>query len=203
MKKYWFYIIGTFLFISCQTTDHSYFLSIQKERQVKDSLFAIAEESPLNTEQIEDFQGLNYFPIDEKYRVTAKLIIFDSGAIVQMQTSTDRLPDYRKYAKVVFSLDGSEHELIAYQNLAHQDDSLYKNLLFLPFTDNNSTILTYGGGRYIDFAIPDSDLFILDFNRAYNPYCAYNHRWSCVIPPRENSLNIPINAGEKNYEIAH
>lgn len=184
--------------ISCQSfEDHKQ--EIEAERIKKDSSFMIADQSPLSAAQIEVFQGLVYFPIDQKYLVEARLEYQDTGNIIQMRTSTDRLPNYKVYGYVYFSLDGQEHRLTVYQSIDHQKDSLYKAFLFLPFTDNNSTVLTYGGGRYIDFKIPNTDTFLLDFNKAYNPYCAYNHRWSCVIPPRENSLKIAIDAGEKKY----
>jgi len=200
MKKIGIYIILLFVFLSCEFSQNEYIQSIEQERQAKDSIFRIESESPLSVEQIVDFKGLKYFPVDQKYRLKAKLEEIDSGAIIKLRTSTDRLPDYKIYGHVYFELDGKKYTLTAYQNVAHQNDSLYNDLLFLPFTDNNSTITTYGGGRYIDFHIPKDDSFILDFNKAYNPYCAYNHKWSCVIPPRENSLDVAINAGEKNYK---
>lgn len=184
--------------ISCQAPQN-YNQDIEADRLKKDSSFMIADQSPLSPEQIEVFKGLEYFPVDQKFMVEARLEYQDSGDIIQMRTSTDRLPNYKVYGYVYFTLEGQEHQLTAYQNVDHQKDNLFKEFLFLPFTDNNSTVLTYGGGRYIDFKIPDTDIFILDFNKAYNPYCAYNHRWSCVIPPRENSLMIAIDAGEKKY----
>lgn len=180
--------------------NRDYITSIMEERAQKDSLFLIESKSPLGAEQINDFKGLKYFPVNLKYKLPVRIEKIDSGSIIKMQTSTDRLPDYKIYAYVYFEIDGIQHRLTAFQNMAHQSDSVYNNLLFLPFTDNNSTILTYGGGRYIDIEIPEGENFSLDFNKAYNPYCAYNHRWSCVIPPRENSLNVAINAGEKNYK---
>jgi len=200
MKKIWLYLFLILISCSCQFFQDDYVRAIQKERLAKDSLFLDESESPLGSEQMKEFEGLKYFPVDEKYRVEARLEKADSIAIIKLQTSTDRLPDYRIYGHVYFKIEGKEFKLTTYQSVDHQKDSLYKNLLFLPFTDNNSTISTYGGGRYIDFQIPKGDTFILDFNKAYNPYCAYNHKWSCVIPPRENSLNIAINAGEKNYK---
>lgn len=199
MKNICLIIISVFLF-SCQLSKDEYIHSIEEERRAKDSLFLIESESPLSAEQITEFKGLKYFPVDKKYRLEAKIEKVDSGAVIQMRTSTDRLPDYKIYGYIRFELEEKRHQLTVYQNMAHQTDTLYKDLLFLPFTDNNSTVLTYGGGRYIDFRIPKGDTFILDFNKAYNPYCAYNHRWSCVIPPRENSLNVSVNAGEKNYK---
>lgn len=200
MKKIGFLFLASLFLFSCQFLQNEYVKSIETERYKKDSLFLQESESPLSFDQIKEFKGLKYFPINEKFKVKARLVQFDSGEVIKLKTSTDRLPDYKRYGYVYFKIDDKELKLTAFQNMAHQSDSLYKNLLFLPFTDNNSTILTYGGGRYIDFEIPEGETFILDFNKAYNPYCAYNHKWSCVIPPRENSLNIAIDAGEKNYK---
>jgi uncharacterized protein (DUF1684 family) len=179
--------------------ESTYEKTILSERATKDSTIRIVESSPFSPEQLLTFDGLKYYPVDKNYVVKARLEKKTKQQIIQLKTSTDRLPDYQIYADVYFNLDKKEYRLTAYKSINLQNDSLYKNYLFIPFTDNNSTITTYGGGRYIDFEIPVSDTFTLDFNRAYNPYCAYNHRWSCVIPPRENALDIPINAGEKLY----
>jgi hypothetical protein len=200
MKKIWFLSFVAILFVGCSAFHDDYKTAIEKERQAKDSLFLLETESPLGKDQMAEFKGLNYFPVDESYKMEARLVVLDSLAIVKLKTSTDRLPDYRIYGYVYFEMDGKSHKLTAYKSIALQNDTLYNDLLFLPFTDDNSTNLTYGGGRYIDFKIPEGDTFVLDFNKAYNPYCAYNHKWSCVIPPRENSLQIAINAGEKIYK---
>jgi uncharacterized protein (DUF1684 family) len=200
VKKIGLLSIIVFLFVGCSRLQENYILKIEQERQTKDSLFLIAAESPLSKDQIMEFEGLKYFPVDSKYKVKARLQVLDSLSIVQLLTSTDRLPEYRIYGYIYFDLEGKSHKLTAFKSEELQNDTLYSELLFLPFNDNNSSNLTYGGGRYLDFSIPITDTFVLDFNRAYNPYCAYNHKWSCVIPPRENSLQIAINAGEKNYK---
>ncbi len=200
MKKFWSLIIVIIIFAGCAALEEDYIIAIEQDRQAKDSMFLIEAESPLSKDQILEFKGLNYFPIDTKYKMEARLQLLDSISIVQLKTTTDRLPDYKIYGYVYFDLEGKSHQLTAYKSMALQNDTLYNHLLFLPFTDNNSSSLTYGGGRYIDFKIPEGETFILDFNKAYNPYCAYNHKWSCVIPPSENSLQIAINAGEKNYK---
>ena len=184
---------------SCQRMEDTYVKDLHAERAIKDSLFTIEAESPLSKEQIVDFKGLKYYPINKDYLLTARIEPLSVEQIVKLKTSTDRLPDYRLYAYVYFELKGKPYKLSAYQSIDPGDDSLSKTLLFLPFTDDNSTVTTYGGGRYIDFTIPEDSEFVLDFNKAYNPYCAYSHRWSCVIPPRENSLDIAIDAGEKMY----
>ncbi len=203
MKNTIFSLLIIFAFMSCQPDRQAYKDEIIKDRISKDSTFRMIDKSPLSSDQIDHFMGLEYFEIDEKYMVEAHLEYEDTGSIIKLKTSTDRLPDYKVFGNVVFKLEGEEFKLKVYQNVNHQKDSLYKDFLFLPFTDNNSTVSTYGGGRYIDFKIPETKTFIIDFNKAYNPYCAYNHRWSCVIPPRENSLQIAINAGEKVYPDVH
>ncbi len=185
--------------LSCTTADKDYSTKIENERIAKDSSFLVLAKSPLNQVQIERFAGLEYFPVDVAYKVSARLIPHDTVEVVKMKTSTDRLPDYRIYGQIHFSLQGHDYELTAFQNLNLSNDSTLKNLLFVPFTDKNSNLTTYGGGRYLDIPLPKTETFLLDFNQAYNPYCAYNHRWSCVIPPSQNSLDVAINAGEKSF----
>ena len=197
-------IIAVLLMLSsCSLFSDDYKRNIEAERQTKDSTFLIKSESPLSDSQIALFTGLNYYRVKKKFVFEAQLEKLTEEQIIKLKTSTDRLPEYKIYAYVYFDYHGKKQKLTAYQSLDHQLDSENGNLLFLPFTDNNSTITTYGGGRYVDFEIPDGDSFILDFNKAYNPYCAYNHKWSCVIPPSENALNIAINAGEKIYHTNH
>ena len=199
MKNGYLFILIVVLFLSsCARMQDSYIVDIQAERDAKDSLYSLIKESPFGEEQLTTFKGLNYFPIDEKYKLEARIEILSQEEVVQLQTSTDRMPDYLRYAFVYFTIDKKEYKLTAFKSVDSKDKE-YENFLFLPFTDNNSTNDVYGGGRYVDFEIPTSKIFILDFNKAYNPYCAYNHKWSCVIPPRENALNVAINAGEKKY----
>lgn len=188
---------------SCSLLNNEYVREIETERIAKDSSFLLIGKSPLSSDQIDYFGGLKYFKIDKKYVLEARMERISSDEVIQMKTSTDRMANYRVFASVYFQLEEKEHKLTAYQNISLQKDSVYKNYLFIPFTDDNSTISTYGGGRYLDIEIPKGDTFTLDFNMAYNPYCAYNHKWSCVIPPRENSLTIAIDAGEKIYTDVH
>ncbi|NOR88604.1 MAG: DUF1684 domain-containing protein [Bacteroidales bacterium] len=204
MKQYIYLLFGFLLFIgSCSNDNDQYRKEMSSDRMAKDSSFLVVGESPLSSDQIDRFIGLEYFPINEEYIVDCRIELVSGEEIIKMKTSTDRMPDYRVFGYVYFQIDGQDLRLTSYQNISLQEDSVYKNFLFIPFTDDNSTITTYGGGRYLDFEIPKSDTFILDFNKSYNPYCAYNHKWSCVIPPRENSLQIAINAGEKMYPDVH
>jgi uncharacterized protein (DUF1684 family) len=117
-----------------------------------------------------------------------------------MKTSTGRLPEYVKYGELHFTLSGKTHVLTVYQNLELVQKPEYKDYLFIPFMDETNGFDTYGGGRYLDFRIPADTTATLDFNMAYNPYCAYSPHYSCPIPPAENHLQVKILAGEKSYK---
>jgi uncharacterized protein (DUF1684 family) len=173
--------------------------TIQKTRFAKDNEFADTTTSPLKTTEIQLFRGLHYFPINKMWKVKAGFKFDTLSPVFKMPTSTTRLPEYKKYGILTFTLHDTIFQLTAYQNI----DLLKKNpetkYLFLPFKDKSNNISTYGAGRYIDIEIPENDTVIIDFNLAYNPYCAYSDRWSCPIPPPENYLNTHITAGEKKY----
>jgi uncharacterized protein len=132
------------------------------------------------------------------YRVEAKLYRDTTSDPFEMKTSTTRKPKYRKYGSLVFLLLNKEFQLPVYQNIELLKDSVYADYLFLPFTDLTNGDSTYGGGRYLDLKIPEANSLIIDFNQCYQPYCAYNHKYSCPIPPIENHMNIEVLAGVKN-----
>lgn len=157
----------------------------------------------LNNEEIKEFGGLSYFDFDSTYQITGKLIK-DKGPKFEMPTSTERLPVYRRYGYFEFMVDSASYRLTVYQNvdLIRRDRKAYKNFIFIPFKDGTTRNETYGGGRFIEMYLPEGDLMMLDFNLAFNPYCAYSHRYSCPIPPEENTLDVRIEAGEKT-PLAH
>lgn len=150
----------------------------------------------LSLDEIADFQGLAYFDVDSNFRITANFTK-SIGKKFKMPTSTARTPIYRRFGYVDFLIDGKNQTLTVYQNMALRRQKEYKNYLFIPFRDASSNHETYGGGRYLDLQIPDGNITILDLNTVYNPYCVYSHRYSCPIPPAENTLKVPILAGEK------
>jgi len=147
------------------------------------------------------FLGLDYFDFDANYQILAR---FEKkkGKKFEMPTSTDRLPIYRRYGYIYFMVDSTEQRLTVYQNMALSKKDGYKDYLFIPFRDGTTRSETYGGGRYLDCRIPKGKELLIDFNLAYNPYCAYAHRYSCPIPPEENNLTVRIEAGEK-IPLAH
>ena len=167
---------------------------IQQERRDKDDFLRTSPESPLEEADKKKFQGLDYYPVDETFKVSATLEFIPSKEVVTMPTSDGKDKQYRKYAYARFQLNNKALQLVLYQPMQKPD-----NLLFLPFADGTSALETYGAGRYLDFEMPDDDELTIDFNLAYNPYCAYNDKYSCPLPPRENFLAIAIEAGEKNF----
>jgi len=189
---------------SCTSKEtQKYIEKIQQERDEKNTEYSDSTQSPLNPVHLTSFTGLDYFDIDPNYRVEGRLELTPEEKPFQMTTSTDRLPEYRKYGNLHFTLKGKAFVLGVYQDMDMLNDSAYANYLFIPFQDETSSKESYGGGRYIDIRIPKTDKVIIDFNKAYNPYCAYDDRWSCVIPPPENFLKTEIRAGEMKFHLAH
>ena len=159
-----------------------------------------AEKSPLTEEDHKKFKSLNFFPESDAFKVLASFELTPDEKPFEMRTSTERLPVYRKYALLKFMIKGNLEELSAYQNQAFIDHPEYGNSLFIPYLDETNGIETYGGGRYIDIEIPGErvDSILLDFNASYNPYCAYNYKYSCPKPPLENVVDARIEAGVKD-----
>jgi uncharacterized protein len=169
------------------------------KRYEKDRYFADSLSSPLNKNDLQRFRGLKYFQPDKKYKIQAYLEPDSLSEIFTMPTTTERQPRYRKYGTLHFEIDDQKLQLSIFQNVDQLEKNPAYNSLFLPFKDLTNKDFTYGGGRYLDLEIPKSDSLIIDFNLCYNPYCAYDERWSCPLTPLENYLEVPIFAGEKKY----
>ena len=161
--------------------------------------FADATKSPLTDEDRANFKGLDFFAIDPDFIVEATFIRTKNEKAFEMKTTTDRAPMYVKYGELTFLLKGQKYQLNVYQNLELIKRKGFKKHLFLPFSDLTSGNETYIGGRYIDLEIPKGKTITIDFNQAYNPYCAYNHKYSCPIVPLENDLITYIYAGVKKF----
>ena len=162
--------------------------------------FTNPETSILEVKDFKNFKGLDFFPLNSKYIVEARFIRTPDEKPFLMPTSTDRLPEYVKYGEAHFNIDGKTFVLNLFKSVKPYDEPGYEDYLFLPFTDLTSGDGSYGGGRYLDLRIPKGDTLIIDFNKAYNPYCAYNHLYSCPIPPKENDLSIRVEAGVRDYQ---
>lgn len=181
-------------------TFDDYTAAIREFQYEMNKEFTEKETSPLTEVGMKNFTSLDFFPIDSTFKIRALFKLNESPRIFEMPTTTERRPLYKTYGTATFELDGKEHILHIYQNQELIKDPEYEKHLFIPFTDSTNNFETYGGGRYIDLEIPEGDTIIIDFNKAYNPYCAYNHKYSCPIPPKENDLSIAIKAGVKAYK---
>lgn len=190
-----FVVIGFYSFQGSQD-ESSYVQGIEKERDTKDRFMRTSAESPFaNTPN--EYKGLNYYPPDVKYRVIASLHPVDNKKTVVLATNDGTEERYLEYAYAEFKFDGVSNRLLILEIL---EPGAFQGKLFLAFGDETSARETYGAGRYLDVAKkPGSNTITLDFNLAYNPYCAYNDSFTCPLPPRENLLSIPIRAGEKLY----
>lgn len=162
--------------------------------------YADADESPLTEKERKNFKGLRFYDIDTTYYIEAKFVATPDASPFEMATTTERRPLYRKFGEAHFGLKGKEHVLNIYQSIDLSMDDEYKDYLFLPYTDGTNGKGSYGGGRYMDVEQPMGDKIILDFNKSYNPYCAYNPKYSCPIPPADNHLEVAILAGVKEYQ---
>jgi uncharacterized protein (DUF1684 family) len=160
-------------------------------RAEKDEFFGRHPQSPLTPEQKRGFVGLQYFPENDALRLEVQAEPLFDRQPMQMQTSTGGVQMYIRHARFKFQVDGQEAELTIYQS---------ENGYFLPFVDSLAGKETYPAGRYLEPESLPGNHFLVDFNLAYNPYCAYNEMWSCPITPAENRLKVPIRAGEKLYE---
>ena len=170
--------------------------SVLQERSAKDEAFKSGKESPIPEEGKPDFRGLAYYPVNPGLRFSATLHRYPGPKQVRLGTNTGEIRRGLRYGYFEFPVEGQTCRLQVYR----LDDGLGGGAsLFMPFRDATSGQETYASGRYIDLKENTSGVYDLDFNRAYNPYCAYNSKFSCPVPPIENVLKVPIRAGEKNY----
>ncbi|MEQ8924277.1 MAG: DUF1684 domain-containing protein [Fulvivirga sp.] len=184
-------VIMIYSFSGGQTTEE-YIAEIEEEREEQDLFMRNSSESPFYN-NTESYKGLNHFPIDIKYKIKAKFTEPSSKKIRKLPTNDDLSREYLEYGYAEFTLFDKKQSLLILENV--EDEKL-----FLAFGDETSTETTYGAGRYLDVTHGGGGSITLDFNLAYNPYCAYSDEFSCPLPPRENLLSVPIEAGEKTYQ---
>ena len=165
--------------------------ALENFRREKDAFFASSPDSPLAPEQQEHFRGLSYFPEDPSLRMEIEVTRFPDQEQIKLPTSTGDIQTYTRYGRLSFEVDGKTAELTLFGS---------PQGYFLPFVDSQAGKKTYGAGRYLDPERLPNGTFLIDFNLAYNPYCAYNENWNCPIPPAENHLDVAIRAGEKNFD---
>jgi len=171
-----------------------------QERRDKDEFFRTSVDSPIPTRDRESFSSLAYYDIDDSLRFRVKLNRYPSPQTLRMGTNTGEMRMALRYGYFEFSVNGQVCRLQAYR--LEEDSERGMARLFIPFRDATSGTETCGSGRYLDFNENTSGIYDLDFNRAYNPYCTYEDSFSCPVPPAENTLSVPIRAGEKIYPRA-
>jgi len=191
------------LLISCKSKDKRPIYGKTEYQQKLNASCKDASISPLKKKDLKNFKGLDFFPVDSSFVVIAKLTKILDAPTFQMATTTDRKPIYKEYGILNFNLKGKVFELTIYQSQDDLRDEKYKDYLFLPFTDDTSGNESYGGGRYMDVMTTDeksNGTILLNFNNTYNPYCAYNEKYSCPLTPRKNHLDLEVTAGIKVFK---
>ncbi len=177
---------------------------IQKFQFDLNSEYKNPKETPLRGDNFDKFKEHPFFPIDLKYRVKAKFVRTKDPVIFQNPTSSGRTQPYLEYGTATFTIEGKKYSLKIYQSQNLIKMKEYVDHLFLPFRDETNEKETYGGGKYMDLKIPEDDFIILDFNKSYQPFCAYNaYDYNCPIVPKENFLAVRIEAGVKYEDIYH
>ena len=169
-------------------------LALRRSRAQKNDLFLRHPDSPIPMDERESFKGLRYFDPDPALRFETKLVRHPGTESVIMATSKGTRQLFNKVGYFEVTVADRPTRLEAFQSAEREDPSI-----FVPFRDSTSGNESYGAARYIDLEVEHDDEYALDFNYAYNPYCAYSEAYTCPLPPRENWLSVPIRAGEMKY----
>ena len=179
-----------------QSDIERYKKTIVSKRSDTDRFMKTSDSSPFKDLPPGSYTELNYYEPDPNYRVQAIIKPIENGEQLIIPTSDGKKQRYQKFAFAEFKLGGNRHRLLLLKQVGFNPP----DVIFTAFVDATSGDETYGGGRYLDLSFKNARQITIDFNLAYNPYCAYNPTFSCPLPPKENILPIPIRAGEKNYD---
>jgi uncharacterized protein (DUF1684 family) len=198
----YFLVLLFMVSLNCFAQDYKTQIANYRKGYMED--FLKDERSPLKKD---DLQFLRFYDADSTYRVTAQAEVIMNGSAFLMPVFSGTGQQYERYAVLKFMLKGQPMQLTVYKSIALSKNPLYSDYLFLPFTDDTNGKDTYGGGRYIDLRTGDfkNGAVVIDFNKAYNPYCAFASGYACPKPPDENRLNIAVEVGEKLFgkEVKH
>jgi hypothetical protein len=203
MKKVLISISCVAVLFACSSHGKRILTGKTEYQQTLNASYKDATKSPLKKKDLKEFKGLDFFPIDSSFIVTAKLEKTANAPTFEMATTTDRKPLYKEFGILNFILKGKKCELTIYQSQDDLRDEKLKDYLFIPFTDNTSSNQSYGGGRYMDLMTTDVNTdgtIVLNFNNTYNPYCAYNEKYSCPLTPRKNHLDLEVKAGIMTFK---
>lgn len=196
-----FFAIALF-FCMTHTSAQNFLAETRVQREAYKQAFLKDEHAPLKEDDLKD---LRFFEPDSLYKVSAELTLIRDDQPFIIPTYSGKEKKYLRFAEANFKINGEQIKLTLFKSVALMDNPQYADYLFLPFTDPTNDKETYGGGRYLDLKRSDikGNRLVIDFNLAYNPYCAYSEGYNCPIPPPENALSIPIEAGEKRFVGAH
>lgn len=200
MKKLIFSIIA---FVPLTIFAQDFKAEIETHREEYKADFLKNSSSPLKKE---DFEYLRFYEPNEKFKVACEFVATKKREKpFEVPTSSGQTATYTKFGELKFEIDGKSYKLAVYQSLRLRNLPQYRDYLFIPFKDLTNGKESYGGGRYLDLRMKEisGDKIYLDFNKAYNPYCAFSAGYSCPIPPKENHLKVAIEAGEKNFAKEH
>ena len=188
-------VVAVGYMFTASESPEDYLEKIEKERERQFKYIRFNAESPLTEEQKANFTTLTFYEINPEYKVKARLIPIENKKVREVPMTDGSKERYIEHSYAEFELGGKTNKLLLLQSVKETD---MRNF-FLAFADETSGRETYGGGRYLNVRQDGKNSITIDFNLAYNPYCAYNPDFACPLPPRENLLDIPIEAGEKNY----
>ncbi len=191
-------VIGFLFYFNQQSMvdNENYRTTILEKRKETDSFMRTSESSPFTDSLLSSYNGLTYFEPDPEYRVQAIINRIEIKEQLIIPTSDSQKQRYEKFAYADFRLKGERHRLLLLKPIGFGPSEV----IFTAFADATSGESTYGGGRYLDLKFKNARQITIDFNLAYNPFCAYNATFSCPLPPKENILPIAIEAGEKDYQ---
>ncbi|OOG68758.1 DUF1684 domain-containing protein [Algoriphagus sp. A40] len=183
-----------YMFTAAESPE-AYLEKVEKERERQFKYIRFNIESPLTEEQKRAFTKLNFYDIDPAYKIKARIVPIENKKVREVPLTDGSKQRYIEHSFAEFELGGKTNKLLLLQAMDEAD----KRNFFLAFADETSARETYGGGRYLNVRQDGKNSITIDFNLAYNPYCAYNPDYACPIPPKENLLDIAIPVGEKNY----
>ena len=198
MKKFAIVIMVTFCITVLKAQDYTKEISDYRKQVKKE--FMIDERSPMQPEEV---QYLRYFAPDSTFRVEATFTKTENAKPFDMPTLANKTKQYVEYGKLKFRLKNREFTLTVYQGIKLLESEDTKDILFIPFTDSTNGNESYINGRYLEYRIGDikENKMVIDFNKCYNPYCAYSDKFNCPKPPMENALAVAIKAGEMNFGL--
>ena len=186
--------------LSCAAQESDYQAEIKAYRLDKNAEFLDVQRSPLSAEQMKNFKGHDFYPVDESYRVEARFEATPKSRPFPLKTSKNGTQLYQRLGILHFELDGEKQTLEAYLMVRRFLPPGQKEIVFLPVIDATTGKATYGAGRYLHYeGVPECDTWIIDFNKLYNPFCAYNEDYECPVVPEPNHLKVAVEAGVKDY----